>query len=62
MTLTEAYEELLRLHQQKGTVPHFSEFCRERYGTDRCMLTISSGRSVLQQYLSECQRVCLAEC
>ena len=38
MTLTEAYEALLRLHQQKGIVPHFSEFCSERYGTDRWYL------------------------
>ena len=54
MTLTEAYEEIIRLHQQIGALPCLNEYRKERYETDRCILTANSDRSVLQQFLSEC--------
>ena len=57
MTLTEAYEELLKLHEQRESILDRNEYCIKGDGTDCCILTENSGPtgfSTVLMGLSEC--------
>ena len=60
MTLTEAYEELLKLHEQRESILGLNESCIKGDGTDCCILTENSDRPVFQQFLSDCLNACMA--
>ena len=59
MTLTEAYEALLKVQSQTESIPDPNESCTKESDEDCSMTIENENRTAFQQLLSVCLNVCL---
>lgn len=60
MTLSEAYEALIKLHEQKDTIPYLNESCTNGNETDCFTMNEHSDRPVFKHFLSSFLNISLA--